>query len=838
MSRGTLRVYLGAAPGVGKTFAMLDEGRRKNERGTADVVIGLVETHNRPKTIAQLHGLEIIPRRSIEYRGQHFEEMDVDAILARHPAVALVDELAHTNVPGSRNTKRWQDIEELLAAGINVISTVNIQHLESLNDVVERIAGVPQRETVPDEVVRSADQIELVDMSPEALRRRMAHGNVYSADRIDTALANYFRVGNLAALRELALLWVADRVDENLQEYRERHDIADSWETKERVLVALTGAPGGDDLVRRAARIAMRTRAELIGVHVVSSDGLADAPNGSVEAHRALLEEFGGRYHEVAGADVGRAIVQIARAENATQVVLGASARSRWAALTRGSVINDVIRQSGRAFDVHVISTAAATDEDRPGSLIPPPRLRLAALSRRRTLIGFLLALVGLPVLTVVLSHFRDSIGLQNALLCYLLLVVAVATTGGALPAAVASLLGFILLNWFFAPPIHTFTISNGRDLLALFAFLVVAAVISVLVDLATRRRNDAYRARAEARSLARMAAVVLRASDPLPELVTDLVTTFHLEGGAVLRPTKEGWSIEAAAGLHPPASPVDGSISMALPGEAMLVLRGASLRAEDRQVFDAFATQLGVALESRRLQAEAAGAAALAKANELRTALLTAVSHDLRTPLASIKAAATSLLSDDVSFEPTATRDLLETIDDEADRLNRLVGNLLDMSRLQTGALVVQVRAVGLEEVVGSAIAEVPSGPTIDIDVPDTLPPVEVDPVLLERALVNIVANAVRFSPAGERVRIHAGAVDGRVELRIIDRGRGIPVAERERAFMPFQRLGDHPNGEGVGLGLAVAKGFVEAMAGDVSFDDTPGGGCTVVVSLPEADT
>jgi two-component system sensor histidine kinase KdpD len=835
MSRGVLRVYLGAAPGVGKTYAMLDEGRRRNERGSADVVVGLVETHDRPKTIAQLAGLEIVPRKTLEYRGQVFEEMDVDAILERHPAVALVDELAHSNVPGSRNAKRWQDIEELLDAGINVISTVNIQHLESLNDVVQRITGIPQRETVPDEVVRAADQIELVDMSPEALRRRMAHGNVYSADRIDTALANYFRIGNLAALRELALLWVADRVDENLQEYRERHDIADTWETKERVLVALTGAPGGDDLVRRAARIAMRTRAQLIGVHVVSSDGLTGSQPGRVEEHRALLEEFGGRYHEVAGADVARAIVQIALAENATQVVLGASARSRWAALARGSVINDVIRQSGRAFDVHVISTSSRSD-DPVQSLMPPPRLRLAALSRRRQVIGFALALVGFPILTFVLSHFRATVGLQNALLCYLLLVVAVATTGGALPAAVASLLGFVLLNWFFAPPIHTFTISNGRDLLALVSFLIVAGVISVLVDLATRRRNDAYRARGEARSLARMAAVVLRASDPLPELVTDLVTTFRLEGGAVLHPSKEGWKVVAAAGSHPPASPVDGTVTISLPGDAMLVLRGSDLRAEDRQVFDAFATQLGVALESRRLQAEAAGAATLAQGNELRTALLAAVSHDLRTPLASIKAAATSLLSEDVSFEPTATRDLLETIDDEADRLNRLVGNLLDMSRIQTGALVVQARAVGLEEVVGSAIAELPSAPQIDVDVPDSLPPVEVDPVLLERALVNIVSNAIAFSPPGERVRIQAGAVDGRVELRIIDRGRGIPVAERERAFLPFQRLGDHPNGAGVGLGLAVANGFIGAMAGELSVDDTPGGGCTVLITLPES--
>jgi two-component system sensor histidine kinase KdpD len=336
------------------------------------------------------------------------------------------------------------------------------------------------------------------------------------------------------------------------------------------------------------------------------------------------------------------------------------------------------------------------------------------------------------------------------------------------------------------------------------------------------------------------MAAVVLRASDPLPELVADLVSTFHLDGGAVLIPSKGGWHVDACAGARPPSSPVDGDIALPLPGDATLVLTGAALHAEDREVFDAFATQLGVAIESRRLQAEAANAAALAQANELRTALLAAVSHDLRTPLASIKTAATSLLSDDVSFEPTATRALLETIDDESDRLNRLVGNLLDMSRLQTGALVVQARAVGLEEVVGSAISELGPGPApaIDVDVPDDLPLIDADPVLLERALVNIVSNAIRYSPGGERVRIHAGAVDGHVELRVVDRGRGIPVAERERAFQPFQRLGDHPNGEGVGLGLAVARGFVEAMAGAVSVDDTPGGGCTVILDLPQAVT
>ena len=392
MARGELRIYIGAAPGVGKTIAMLGEGRRRHERGT-DVVVGFVETHGRPLTQQAIGDLEVIPRKQISYRGAVFEEMDTDAVLARAPQVALVDELAHTDVPGSRNEKRWQDIEELLAAGITVISTVNVQHLESLNDVVERITGVAQRETVPDAVVRGADQIELVDMSPEALRRRMAHGNIYAAEKVDAALAHYFRVGNLAALRELALLWLADRVDEGLSEYRERHSISETWETRERVVVALTGASGGELLIRRGARMAARTHADLVGVHVRTSDGLDAGHQDLLDRHRALLEQLGGRYAEVTGTDIADALVGFAKAENATQLLLGASKRSRWAELMQGSVINRAIRRSGR-IDVHVISTDAPA-RARRGASRSPPRAeraevgareddRLGARSRRR----------------------------------------------------------------------------------------------------------------------------------------------------------------------------------------------------------------------------------------------------------------------------------------------------------------------------------------------------------------------------------------------------------------------------------------------------------------------
>jgi two-component system sensor histidine kinase KdpD len=832
VARGKLRIYVGAAPGVGKTFAMLDEGWRRHSRGT-DVVVGVVETHGRPATIAQLRDLEMVPRTTVEYRGQTFEELDVDAILARKPTVAIVDELAHTNVPGVRHAKRWEDIEELLDAGIDVLSTVNVQHLESLNDVVEQITGTKQNETVPDGWVRGADQIELVDMTPEALRRRMAHGNVYTPEKVDVALANYFRVGNLTALRELALLWMADRVDEEIQEYRERHDIAGKWETKERVLVALTGAPGSEDLVRRAGRTAMRTRGELIGAHVAADDGLVGAPASALEAQRSLLEQLGGRYVEVVGADVAQALVQVARAENATQLILGASRRSRWHELVQGSVINSVVRAAGGSIDVHVIATTNRSSEAPAPA--PTRRPRLAAVPRRRQIVSLAAGLLGVIVLTLVMTHFRSSLGLQNAALLYLLFVLGVATIGGTVPAMLTAVGAFLALNWFFTPPFHTFTIHSGRDVLTLVTFLTVAGVVSTLVDTAARRRQDAHQARAEAQALTAMAAVVLREPDPLPQIAETLTSTFNLDGVTVFGRSGSGWVVEATAGPEPPATVAEADRTLPLGDRSLLAWRGEHLRADAQQLLSAFATQLAVAVQSRRLAAEASTAATLAKANEMRTALLAAVSHDLRTPLASIRTAATSLLADDVDLDPTITKELLETIDDEAERLNTLVGNLLDMSRLQTGHFQIEQDAVGVDEVVGAALLGLHTPlDRVRIEVPEDLPRLITDPSLLERAVANLLDNALGFSPDGVPITVTAGVVSDRLHLRVIDSGRGIPVADRDRVFQPFQRLDDNRAHGGVGLGLAVAHGFIEAIGGELTVEDTPGGGTTMVITLP----
>jgi two-component system sensor histidine kinase KdpD len=835
--RGTLRVYLGAAPGVGKTFAMLNEGRRRVERGT-DVVVGFVETHGRVQTAAQLGDLEVVPRHELTHRGSTFEEMDLDAVLVRKPQVALVDELAHTNVPGSRHDKRWQDVDELLAAGIDVISTVNVQHLATLNDVVERITGARQRETVPDEVVRSADQIELVDMSPEALRRRLAHGNVYAPEKIDAALTNYFRAGNLAALRELALLWVADRVDDGLEQYRERRGITEPWETRERVVVALTGAVGAEALVRRAARIAQRAHGELLGVHVRSDDSLVGSgATSEIDAHRQLVEELGGSYHEVAGNDIAAALVDFARAENATQLVLGASRRSRWTELVRGSVINRVIRLSG-PIDVHVIS-----DQNPDGDLADRPssrrRGRRPTLDPRRRLLGWVVAASGTPIVTLALANLRGQFGLPGALLIYLLVVIATATVGGWAPAVAGAVAGFLCANWFFTPPINTWTIAEAENVLALVVFLAVAVIVSRLVSTAARRAAEATRATAEAETLARLAATVGEA-DPLPVLVDNLRRAFALRSAALLRRASEEdqWVVEAASGTDAPATPEAADETRELGSDLVLALdlAGNRMAAQDRRVLNAFAVQLGAAVDRRRLHAQAARAAALAEADELRTALLQAVSHDLRTPLAGIKASASSLRQPDIAWSEEDRQEFLRTIEDETDRLTDLVTNLLDMSRIQAGAVTPLQRPVGLDGIVPAALAGLGvRGRAVVVDVPETLPAVNTDPAMLERVVANLVDNALLHShtDAEHPVRVEAGAVGTYVLLRVIDRGTGIPPALRERVFEPFQRLGDSGNGTGVGLGLAVARGFVRVLGGDLTIEDTPGGGTTMVIEL-----
>jgi len=842
MSHGQLRVYLGAAPGVGKTYKMLEEGNRRAERGT-DVVIGYVETHGRPHTEAMLGGLEIVPRTTVSYRGATFTEMDVDAILARRAEVVLVDELAHTNVPGSRNAKRWQDLQELLDAGITVIATLNIQHLESINDVVQQITGIPQRETVPDAVVRRAEQIELVDMTPEALRRRMAHGNIYRPEKIDAALGNYFRIGNLTALRELALLWVADKVDEQLDRYRADHHIQATWETRERVVVALTGGPEGDTLIRRAARIAARTKgADLLAVHVARSDGLAtSADPANLARQRTLIESVGGTYHQVVGNNVPTALLDFARGVNATQLVLGASRRGRIAQLFSPGVGVTTTAESG-SIDVHLV-----THEH-----VKRGRGRAAtstALSWRRRGTGFGLAALGLPALTMALAALRGNLSLPSDILLYLAWVVVVALVGGLYPALCAAIVGSLLLNYYFTPPIHLWTIAERENILALVVFLAVAVAVSITVDRAARHTREAATARAEAETLSTLAGSVLRGSRPLPALLDQLREAFGFTGvtmlerrpgtppGPDLQHDKDSWRIAAAVGDQPCLTPSQGEADIPVDENIALVLRGQPLAAADRRVVEAFAAHAAIALRQERLAEQAAAAGNLAEVDKLRTALLSAVSHDLRTPLASAKAAITSLRSQDVIFDDHDRGELLATADESLDRLVRLVENLLDMSRLQAGALGLDPQPISIAEAIAKALDDLgPAGRDVHIHVPDETPDVHADPALVERILVNLLRNALRYSPPGHPPTITVSDHAGTVETRIIDHGPGIPTDQWNRVFLPFQRLGDRDNDTGVGLGLALSRGLAEAMRGTLDPDNTPGGGLTMTLRLPEA--
>ncbi|MBW8794176.1 MAG: sensor histidine kinase KdpD [Streptomyces sp.] len=830
MARGRLRIYLGAAPGVGKTYAMLSEAHRRVERGT-DCVVAFVEHHDRPRTEVMLHGLEQIRRTELEYRGAVFTEMDVDAVLHRAPAVALVDELAHTNIPGSRNAKRWQDVEELLAAGIDVISTVNIQHLESLGDVVESITGVRQRETVPDEVVRRADQIELVDMSPQALRRRMAHGNIYQSDKVDAALSNYFRPGNLTALRELALLWVADRVDEYLKQYRSEHQVSAIWGSRERIVVGLTGGPEGRTLIRRAARLAEKgAGGEVLAVYISRSDGLTSASPKELAVQRTLVEELGGTFHQVVGEDIPAALLDFARGVNATQIVLGSSRRKAWQYVLGPGVGATVARESGPDLDVHIVTHGEA------GKGRGLPVARGARLGRGRIIAGWLVGLVGPAVMAVLLNTV--DLGLANDMLLFLTLTVAAALLGGLFPALASAAFGSLLLNYFYTPPLHRLTIADPKNIVAIVIFFGVALSVASVVDLAARRTHQAARLRAESEILSFLAGNVLRGETSLEELLERVRETFGMESAALLERASdvEPWSCAGRAGFGPALErPEDGDVDMPIGDHMALALTGRVLPAEDRRVLAAFAAQAVVALDRRRLQEEAEQARALAEGNRIRTALLAAVSHDLRTPLAGIKAAVTSLRSDDVDWSEEDRAELLEGIEEGADRLDHLVGNLLDMSRLQTGTVTPIVRETDLDEVVPMALVGVPDG-AVDLDVPETLPMVEADAGLLERSVANLVENAVKYSPSDRPVLVSASAIADRVEVRIVDRGPGVPDEAKERIFEPFQRYGDAPRGAGVGLGLAVARGFAEAMGGTLNAEDTPGGGLTMVLSLRAA--
>lgn len=840
MARATLRIFLGAAPGVGKTYAMVEEAHRLVGRGE-DVVVAFVMDHGRADTRAITRGLEAIPPRSIEYRGSAFEEMDVDAALERQPKVAIVDEYAHSNIPGSRNDKRWEDIEELLEAGINVLSTVNVQHLASLGDVVLAITDVRQTETVPDDIVRRADQIHLVDISPELLRQRLGDGKIYAADKVDAALSNYFRMGNLTALRELALLWLADRVDEGLTKYRADNNIETSWPARERIVIGLTGGPEGEVLIRRAARILKRVNGgDLLAVHVRAADGVSGESPQDLEAQRHLIKDLGGSYHTVAGEDPATALLDFARSVNATQIVVGVSRRKSMARRLTGGVGTKVVSNSGD-IDVHMVSHplgGRGKETSRPRDL-----------GRARVAVGFAMAIV-VPVLLQLLLAASPSHNIATAVLVQLTGSVAVALVGGLWPALLGALCSSLLVNYFSVPPLGTLTISDPQNLLALLVFAGVSSAVAVVVDMSARRSKEAARAQAEAATLGDLTRGASTAEDPVQGLLDQAVEVFQVRQAALFAADgnpddPQSWRLVASAGTDAQ----EGEASTAGEGENVeqieprtrLVLSGRVLPASDRRLLGAFGAHLAALLERRQLAVSRQEVARLAESNTMRTSILRAVSHDLRTPLAGIKLAVGGLRQPGVRYTEAEEADLLATIDECSDRLDVLVGNLLDMSRITSDSVDTLIKPTRWSEVIPGALHGVPAG-RVRVDLPANMPEVDADAGMLERVIANIVENAVKYAPRSDIVIVGAAGglstkpVAGKPagELRLIDHGQGVPAASVLQMFQPFQRLDDIPSTTGVGLGLAVAKGFTEAMGGTLSAETTPGGGLTMLIRLP----
>jgi two-component system, OmpR family, sensor histidine kinase KdpD len=863
-SRGRLKIFLGAAPGVGKTYEMLSAAQARARDGT-DVVIGVVETHGRKETEALVGGLEVVPRRHAEYRGRKLQEMDLDALLVRHPQLALVDELAHTNVPGSRHPKRYIDVEELLAAGIDVYATLNIQHVESLNDVVARITRIRVRETVPDSVIDRADDIELIDLTPEDLIQRLKEGKVYVPHQAERAIRHYFAPGNLTALRELALRRTAQRVDEQMVRYMQAHAIKGPWAAGERVLVCVSGDPDCVAVVRHARRLADRLKAPWTALHVETSRNLrmTETERNHVAEALRLAQRLGGEAVTLPGQDVAETVAEYARANNVTQIIAVQSPRARWRDMLFGSVAQRIIRKADGAT-VYVVSQPRQHDaQDAPRT---PTEARPFELQAE----AWLGSLACVAVAAVVGLLVRQVIGAGSISLLFLTAVLVSAVLFGLWPALLACIVSTLAYNFLFLPPLYTFTIADPENVVALFFFAVAAVIVS---NLTARVRAQAITARARARIteelylFSRKLAVATNLDDLLWATVHQIALMLKVRV-VLLLPEEERIVVRAG---FPPEDTLDAADLAAarwcweknrpagrgadtLPGAKRLFLpmqtgRGAvgvigidrdepgpMLTPDQQRLLDALADQAALAIERVNL-VEAVDRARLAvETDRLRSALLTSISHDLRTPLSSILGSATSLSG----ALDAATRDALaRNIQDEAERLNRFIGNLLDMTRLESGPLPTRTSLTELSDVVGSALqraSKVLVNHAVQMRLESNLPLLELDDVLLEQALFNLLDNAAKYTPPGSRITISAWREGGQVKLQVIDEGQGIPPADLERIFDKFYRAGgpDHRRA-GTGLGLSICRGFIEAMGGTIiASNRTDRSGAVFTIALP----
>ncbi|XYD07999.1 sensor histidine kinase KdpD [Methylobacterium sp. NMS12] len=868
-TRGRLKVFLGAAPGVGKTYEMLTVGRARLKAGL-DAVVGVVETHGRAETEALLDGFETIPRRSVPYHGTVLHEMDLDALLARRPALALVDELAHTNAAGLRHPKRYQDVEELLDAGIDVLTTLNIQHVESLNDVVASITRIRVRETVPDGVLDRADDIEVVDLNPDDLIQRLKDGKVYVPTHAERALKHYFSRGNLTALRELALRRTADRVDDELLGHMRANAIAGPWAAGERVLVCVNEDPRSAGLVRHAKRLADRLHAPwtALSIEGARAAALSEVERDRIAEALRLADRLGGDAVTLPGGRrIADDVLDYARSANVNHIVVGKANRSWLFELINGSVVYDLVRRSG-AISVHVVPGEAVPDETQPRRAVAVTVPR-SGLDARPYAIALAAIAAGLGAAIVA----EPYAGVENADLFLLTAVVAVAVRWGLGPALASVVAASLAYNFFFLPPVYTLTIADPTNVAAFLLFTLVAVLVS---NLASRARRVAVVSQGRARATERLFGFSrkLAACGTLDDVLwaTCAQVAAMLKVRVVLL-LPDGQAVTVRAG-YPPEDMLDeadlaaaqwafandrpaGRGADTLPGAKRLFLpmrtgrgtigvigldadgTGPILSPEGRRLLDALADMGALAIERVRLVEDLDRAERAAETDRLRQALLTSISHDLRTPLASVLGAASTLRDLEAALPADAKAELLATIIEESERLNRFIANLLDMTRLEAGAVAPNLSAQDVAETVDTALRRTQktlADHRVAVDVEADLPPLALDPVLFEQVLVNLLDNAAKYAPEGSTVTVRARRADDRVRIAVLDEGDGLPEADVERVFDKFYRVrkGDRVRA-GTGLGLAISRGFVEAMGGTVTAENRPDrGGACFTVSLP----